>query len=236
MDDRLDVGPVDAHAEGIRRADDRQGTVRESLLDARAPGVVHPGVIGLGRPARRAERLGGAFRALPGRRVHERPSRAHELGQNPALLDLAGDPAHVEPQVGAVETGDEDRGLGEREQRDDVVANLGCGGRRESEDRRPSGSSVGAPAGRGGLSEHAVVGPEVVAPLGDAMRLVDGEAGDRRLGEEASKRCGREALRRHVEKSQPARAHGALGVRRSDGEASEWSAAAAIPLRESSST
>ena len=44
------------------------------------------------------------------------------------------------------------------------------------------------------------------------MRLVDGEAGDRRLGEEASKRRGREALRRHVEKSQPARAHGALGV------------------------
>ena len=46
-------------------------------------------------------------------------------GRIRALLDLAGDPAHVEPEVRAVEPRDEDLGLREPEQRDDVARTSG---------------------------------------------------------------------------------------------------------------
>ena len=65
-----------------------------------------------------------------------------------------------------------------------------------------SASTRSAASSRAALGELEVVGPEVVAPLGDAVRLVDGEQRDpraRELGEEA---LVVEALRRDVEELQ----------------------------------
>ena len=66
VDDGLDVRPVDAHAEGVGRADDPGGSVREGVLDARALGLRQARVVGLGRETGRAERLGRSFGALAG--------------------------------------------------------------------------------------------------------------------------------------------------------------------------
>ena len=56
-----------------------------------------------------------------------------------------------------------------------------------------------APSARGDVAEAEVVGPEVVAPLADAVRLVDDEQPDVRLAQPLDEPRGAEALRRHVE-------------------------------------
>ncbi len=76
---------------------------------------------------------------------------------------------------------------------------------------RPA-APVGAAAAPGRVGERAIVGPKVVAPLGDAVRLVDREPGDRHLGQEPLERRRRETLGRDVEQAQPALAH--RGLRR----------------------
>ena len=66
------------------------------------------------------------------------------------------------------------------------------------------------------LGEHRqadVLGPEIVAPLRDAVRLVDGDEGDLRLRQQRKAALGQQALRRHVEQVQAALTHGALDVR-----------------------
>ena len=54
---------------------------------------------------------------------------------------------------------------------------------------RPAGDSVGAPAAPGRVGERAVVGPEVVAPLRDAVGLVHGEAREGRLASRSRRKA-----------------------------------------------
>ncbi len=63
-----------------------------------------------------------------------------------------------------------------------------------------------AAAERGGLAQPAVVGTEVVAPAGDAVRLVDGQPGDPQARQRRGERGDPEALRGDVEEAQRARA------------------------------
>src|SRR5262249_6787604 len=73
-----------------------------------------------------------------------------------------------EGQVGALESGDELERFEESELCRDVGANVGRGGGREGRRRNlQRGAYPGEPA---------VVRPEIVAPLADAMRLVNHEA------------------------------------------------------------
>ena len=58
---------------------------------------------------------------------------------------------------------------------------------------------------RAASAEPEVVGPEVVAPLGDAVRLVDHEQARRDRGHPLEEPRRREALGRHVEQAQLAR-------------------------------
>ena len=72
--------------------------------------------------------------------------------------------------VRAVEAGEEDAGFAQAEAGEDLVPRrlVGGGGQRDARDGR-----VALVQGR----ELQVLGPEVVAPLRDAMRFVDGEQG-----------------------------------------------------------
>ncbi len=92
---------------------------------------------------------------------------------------------------------DEARGIVQRELREDVVLHDGRRGGGERED------------GRGAqqvqmLAEHAVVGAEIVAPLRDAVRLVDGDERRLALAQHLGKARDAEPLRRDEEKLQAA--------------------------------
>ena len=76
--------------------------------------------------------------------------------------------AHLIVEVGTVETGDEGLGLFHLQVFDNVLLHLGGGRGGECQD-----GNVGMD-GRDGIAQTAVFGAEIVAPLRDAMRLVDG--------------------------------------------------------------
>ena len=102
---------------------------------------------------------------------------------------------HFDGEVVAAEAVDETHGVVEAELRQDVVLHerRGRGGERQH--------------GRGTqqvqlLAEHAVVGAEIVAPLRDAVRLVDGDEGGLALAEHLREAGNAQPLRRDEEKLQ----------------------------------
>ena len=145
-------------------------------------------------PSQRAGEVLG-LRARAG--VDDRRPRAvlrQRGGQPRALVGRAAAGHHGEGEVGAIEAGGDAHRLAQPQARDDVGGDLRRrGGGRGDERLRAQ------PARRVGEAE--VVGAEVVAPLRDAVRLVDDEQPDagraQRLGEA---RRG-EALRRDVEQA-----------------------------------
>lgn len=62
------------------------------------------------------------------------------------------------------------------------------------------------------LAQPQVVRPEIVAPLTQTVRLVDGEEGDFHLLQRREKRLVAEALRRHVDQLEPSVAKVAQAV------------------------
>ena len=145
---------------------------RERVLHA--PPLVRrqAGVVGGGVHVVRAQPLGDLLRALARKAVDDaRLARVpgeelRELVQRLALLD------HGVADVGPVEAGDEHRRLGEPEPQAHVVARLRVGGGRAGDDGRAGEEASEA-------AELYVLGAEVVTPLADAVRLVDGEERDR---------------------------------------------------------
>ncbi len=102
-------------------------------------------------------------------------------------------------QVRAVEAGDDRVRRLDAESRRNVGDDRRRGGRGERQ------HALGAEFARP-LGQLQVVGAEVVAPLGDAVRLVDGEERDPRARELREEALVVEALRRHVEQlSEPPR-------------------------------
>ena len=78
---------------------------------------------------------------------------------------------HLQPDVGPVEAGDEAGRLPQPQLVADVVARVRIGGGGERDERHP-GKPLPQPA------ELHVLRPEVVPPLRDAVRLVDGDESD----------------------------------------------------------
>ena len=111
-------------------------------------------------------------------RVDDRRQRVRLLqdGGDAAMARLLRRARHDrEREVRPVEPGGDARGIAEPEAGDDVVRHLGRRGRRRGDDR------LGAEPARG-VGEPEVVRPEVVPPLGDAVRLVDDEQARRAPG------------------------------------------------------
>ena len=156
-------------------------------------------MVGGGRHAGRRELAGHFFGALAAEAVDDAGlagapvEEGLELVQRLALLD------DRVADVGPVEARDVARRVAEAQARAHVVARLRVGGGRAGDD----GHAGEQPAQ---LAELHVLGAEVVAPLADAMRLVDGEQGEAGTGrglldlvQAREERLGHQRLGRHVE-------------------------------------
>ena len=174
MQHEAHVGLVDAHAERGRRHHDPDGSVEEAVVDRVPAGPGHAGVVRgrggagggdrlgevLGPPARGRRRRCRCDRARPARRPARRgrgPWRRRRRTVRPTRRSRAArsprprrrDSRMCEP-----------------------VDDVGAHGRRG---RGGEGDHDGMAEGVDDVAEAAVVGAEVVAPLADAVRLVDDE-------------------------------------------------------------
>src|SRR5205823_9964777 len=166
-----DVAPVDAHAEGDGRRHDVDLFGGEAVLRLPALPGLHASVIVRRTDAAGSEMRGHVFgvaarEAIDDRRFAVMPVQGvTHLG---AYVDARHDPVD---EVRSIEPADEDSRLDEPELGDDVFPHALGGGRRV----RVKARVWQALAKRG---ELAVLRPEVVTPLADAVRLVDREALD----------------------------------------------------------
>ena len=129
---------------------------------------------------------------------------------------------HAIAQVGAVEAGDEDPRVAQPQALDDLAPRRRVGGRREG-DPRHAGKALGE------HGEPQVLGPEVVPPLGDAVRLVDREKRQRHPAEEVEEALGQQPLGRHVEQVE-------LAGQRSGARPRAWSWPSRLEFRNSAAT
>ncbi len=194
--DRAHVRLVDAHPERVRRDDHLGGPRHERLLRLVAASRRHPGVVGDDPHRQRAgELLRERLRVAPRPAVddrRQRPGAAEHVQQRRPLAReraLALEAGDVEHQVLAVEPRAHPHRLAQPEAALDLPGDLHRRGRRRRHHRGPA-ERVDR------LAEAQVVRPEVVPPLGDAVRLVDDEQPDPARVQGATERRGGEALRR----------------------------------------
>ena len=159
---------VEAHAERAGRDQRLDPAAGEVLLEGETLGRV--GLAGVRRDVvtARAQVVSDLLRRRHGQAVDD--ARAGLLGQvvgQPGqALRLGPQPDHAQPQRLAVERAAEHQHVG-AQLFGDVVGDPGVGGRGRGQHR----DAVGQVAEQG--ADAPVVGSEVVAPVGDAVRLVD---------------------------------------------------------------
>ena len=169
MDHRADVGFVDAHPEGVGRDDDLGLPGHESVLGLGAFVAGEARVVDDHLAAEfLLEVLADRLALRPARGVDDGRAGglAQRLGQRGELVVVAPGLDDGVAQVGAVEPGDELGVVAEVELVGDVAAD--DVGRRGGE-----GDAGGRADLSTGQADPGVVGAEVVAPLADAVRLVD---------------------------------------------------------------
>ncbi|HWV99107.1 MAG TPA: hypothetical protein VNZ64_05375 [Candidatus Acidoferrum sp.] len=166
MNDEPHVGFVDAHAEGDRRADHPLLVTQEQLLMLRAFGGGQASVVGPGLNAVRAQALGEALGRFARLAINDAAlpwARPDEIEHLLVGLVLG---KHAIRQVRPVKAGDVAARLPQSKHGDDVLAHALGGGRRQCHHR----NAREQPRQPG---ELPVFGAKIVAPLADAMRLVD---------------------------------------------------------------
>ena len=172
LDDGADIGFVDAHSEGDGRHDVLQLALLEFPLH-RVPVLrIEPGMVGGGGKLRESSaasvsaclRVGGIHNGRTPRLV------AQQVRDKPARREAGAISTTSMADVVAAESVDEPGGLFAFPiaRRCRPAPRRGGGG--ECDDGGP-----GAEGRRKGVAQHAVVRAEVVAPLGDAVGLVDGD-------------------------------------------------------------
>ncbi len=187
---------VDAHAEGDRGHHHDPVLPQEPRLVRRARPGVHARVVRHGVDALLHQEGRGLLHGGPREAVDDSGVTgvlaADQLQHLLERVVLRSDPVL---DVRPVEAGDEVPGLLQAEPRHDLGVG-GLGGRRGQRDPRHL---------RPALVQHRqreVVGPEVVTPLGDAVRLVDREERDRPPVEQPLGALGAQALGGQVEQVQ----------------------------------
>ena len=176
----------------------------ERVLHGVAPLVVETGVVRGRGNARALEQharcarppCASTHRRRPARRSRAADGRARRPCPNPSCVGM-----HVVRQVRAIEAGDDRLRRIELELRDDVGANVRRRGRGERDGRRPAELFTH-------LGDAQIARAEVVAPLADAVRLVDGEQRDAGVAQPLGGGAEVEPLRRDVQQLDVA-AHGA---------------------------
>ena len=223
--DEADVGLVDPHAEGDRGDDDDPFLLAKAFERPPSHRALEAGVIGERLDAVPDQELGrrfdlGAREAIDDARV-VRMLVAHEREQLPPAAVVLVD--HAVAQVRAVEAGDEDPRVAEREALDDLAPGRRVGGRGER-DPRHAGKTLGE------KRQPQVLGSEVVSPLRDAVRFVDREERDPGALEEGEKALGEQPLGRDVEQVELARDEAPLDDRPAAGRSRlEFRTSAATP-------
>ena len=131
----------------------------------------------------------------------------HEGKQRPVLLGAPPRVLHGKAQVGPVEARHHREGVDKAQRAGDVLADgPGCRGG-ERHHGRPRGQAVDE-------AEDALVGgPEVVSPLGDAVRLVHGQERHPAAARHLQEARVVQALGRHVEEGHGAGRHAVQDVR-----------------------
>ena len=206
MGDEADVGLVDPHAEGDGRDHHHLLGCDERRLVARPDLRLEPGMIGKRRPPGLAELLGELVGLVAARHVDDAGPRL--LGEQ--RLQLAGDAvarADAVADVGPVEAGEDQAVLGDAELDEDVLARPPVRGRGQ---RQPRHVREGVEQGQ----QQPVIGPEIVAPFGDAMRLVDRDQRQRNARDQLAKAGPGRPLGRDVEQLQFAALRAARSSRR----------------------
>ncbi|OPZ09086.1 MAG: hypothetical protein BWZ08_00699 [candidate division BRC1 bacterium ADurb.BinA292] len=204
VDHEANVGLVDAHAEGDGGDDDLDAVIDEVLLIAPADVVLQAGMIRGGGDAARAQMVGKLLDLLARQAVDDARLAAvasDELGDLVQEAVAGGARLDAVDQVGPVERTDEDLRRRQAELPRDVVADAV---------RRRRGIGVDGDRREGllELAQAAVFGPEIVAPLADAVGFVDGEERDARLAQRVEEAIEQQPLRRDVEDLEPRLAHG----------------------------
>jgi len=176
-----DIGLVDAHAERDGGDDAVQFTCHEAPLDRFTQLVRHARVVGAGRkaPLRQvfSDLLGGLLLGDVDDGRLPRPVR--QPFHQPALLVEAADRLHQQIEIGSVETGGHH--VIRRNREFGLHVGDHRGRRRGSQQQRLGNVELALVVG-----ELQIVRAKVVAPLGDAVRLVHHQQGDRHLADEVA--------------------------------------------------
>lgn len=169
---RVAVRTRDPHAERRGRDDDVECARHEALLHVVAHGPAQPRVVGGGADAAGGDRVGRRDRVLAGGAVDEPGTGqlTRALAHRPHALVGVGVQVPAQVQGGPVERGDHLAVLAQPEPIDDVRTHRWRRGGGQGDHR-------GTPQPVDRRTEPQVVRPEVVPPLGDAVRLVDDEQG-----------------------------------------------------------
>ena len=193
MDHKADVGFVNAHAKGVGGHHHPGLVVDEALLALAALLVLHPGVIPGGGDALGQQGGGDGIHRFPRGAVDDaalpRPLR-QEAGEP---LVLVPGPDHLEKEIGPVKARGDPQGVPELQQGFDVPAHRRRGGGGEGPHRGPDRE------GTDQLRDFQIAGPEILAPLGDAVGLVHGNQGDGQLLQQAAEALRLEAFRGNIE-------------------------------------
>ena len=185
---------VDAHPECDRRHHHPGVAIDKVVLILRAVRVLHPRVIRHGRnPC--GPQTGGEFIAFfPTSAIDDAlVSRVLLQHCKHLFIYFLLRPNYI-MKVLALEPAAVDGGVAERELADHVPLHPGRGGGGERHDRRVDETAAERPLRVAESAEHPVLGAEVVAPLADAVRLIDGEAGDVKLLQQPLPRRGKQPL------------------------------------------
>ena len=189
------VGLVDAHAEGDGGHNHVALLVQERVLVVDAHLLVEAGVVGAGAHVVHAQQLGNFLHLLAAQAVNDAGLALvllHVLNQLLFGVVLG---AHLVVEIGAVEAGFEDAGVVHVQVFLDVQLHFGRGRGREGNNGHVAAQVVDDAA------NLAVLGPEVVAPLRDAVGLVDGHEADGAFQQELDGVVLGQAFGGHVEQA-----------------------------------
>ena len=206
MKDETNVRLVDPQAEGIGRYQGLEFVGHEAVLSLRAATGREPAVVAIHLQPRGLQECGQLLDGLDRGGVDNAgPVGFLELlQQQRPLFRFAPGMDDVQLQVGAVEAGVDDLGIGHAQLGEDVLDDVGSGRGRQGHDRRPSQVVDG-------LAQSQIVGAKVVAPLTDAVSLIDDEQLDFPGLEQFAEPGIGEALGRGVDNGGPAQGDVLLG-------------------------
>ena len=169
--DEAHVRLVDAHAEGDRRHDDDAVFPEEALLVPRPDVRRQSRVVGERVEPPLGEHPCGVLDLPAGHRVDDPRAPAPGFEEGDELAAGVGLRLHGVPDVRSVEPAHETGRAGQPQPPEDLLARTGVGRGREG-DAWHAGEALAEDM------QSQVVLPEVVPPLGHAMRLVDGDEGE----------------------------------------------------------